>query len=60
MCRKIKLKRIFFSRLTFHEEEPETNKRKEGEETPSSVKKILAQPHVIPNRGPYPYSEPKK
>lgn len=47
-------------KLTFREEEPGTNKRKEGEDTPTPVKKIIAQPHVIPNRGPYPYSEPKK
>ena len=50
---------VFF-RLTFNESAPESNKRKEGEETPAPVKKITAQPHVIPNRGPYPYSEPKK
>ena len=42
------------------ESEGESNKRKEGEETPAPVKKIIAQPHVIPNRGPYPYSEPKR
>ena len=52
--------KILFCRLTFQEEEAASNKRKEGEDAPAPVKKIIAQPHVIPNRGPYPYSEPKK
>ncbi|XP_052775236.1 RNA helicase aquarius-like [Mya arenaria] len=46
-------------RLTFSQEEG-SGKRKEGEEGPAPVKKIYVEPHVIPNRGPYPYSMPKK
>ncbi|KAL3868820.1 hypothetical protein ACJMK2_041579 [Sinanodonta woodiana] len=49
-------------RLEFLEDEmPKSSKRKEGEEEPSgSQKRIIAEPHTIPNRGPYPYNQPKK
>ncbi|XP_060606233.1 RNA helicase aquarius-like [Ruditapes philippinarum] len=47
-------------RLTFMEEESQTGKRKEGEDAPVPVQKIVVQPHIIPNRGPYSYSQPKK
>ncbi|XP_041357905.1 RNA helicase aquarius-like [Gigantopelta aegis] len=55
------LKQIPPFKLKFSEEAAET-KRKEGEDNPSApVSKILTvEPHVIPNRGPYPYNQPKK
>ena len=51
----------FHFRLKFSEESSEL-KRKEGEDDPSApVSKVLhVEPHVIPNRGPYPYNQPKK
>ena len=39
---------------------PESNKRKEGEDKPATIKKLFVQPHTILNRGPYLYSQPKK
>ena len=50
----------FIGRITFQDEAPDSNKRKEGEDSPTPVKKITVEPHVIPNRGPYSYSQPKK
>lgn len=37
------------------------NKRKDMKEQPDMGKMaITAEPHIIPNRGPYPYSQPKQ
>ncbi|XP_062579933.1 RNA helicase aquarius-like [Saccostrea cucullata] len=48
-------------KLTFpKQQESTTGKRKAAEEEPSAPKKIIVQPHVIENRGPYPYNQPKK
>jgi hypothetical protein len=52
---------VFLDRLTFpKQQEPTTGKRKAVEEEPSPPKKIIVHPHVIENRGPYPYNQPKK
>uniref|UniRef100_A0A914V800 Intron-binding protein aquarius n=3 Tax=Plectus sambesii TaxID=2011161 RepID=A0A914V800_9BILA len=42
-------------RLTFKELEPQ-----HGVDPEKRDKSIVVEPHVIPSRGPYPYSEPKK
>ena len=49
-----------FFRLHILEEKPDAGKRKEGEEEPVPVKKVYIEPHVIENRGPYTYSEPRR
>ena len=37
-----------------------SRKRKADEELPSPVEKVVSvEPYVIPNRGPYPYNQPK-
>ena len=37
-----------------------SRKRKAEEELPSPVEKVVSvEPYVIPNRGPYPYNQPK-
>lgn len=52
---------LFLDRLTFpKQQEPVTAKRKAVEEEPSPPKKIIVHPHVIENRGPYPYNQPRK
>lgn len=37
-------------------------KRKEdgSEENSEEAKTLIVEPHVIPNRGPYPYNQPKR
>ena len=35
----------------------EPNQEKEGEEEDNT---LLVEPYTIPNRGPYPYNQPKK
>ena len=42
---------------------PSGEKRKRDEEEKKETEKeksIIVEPHVIPNRGPYPYNQPKK
>ena len=54
---------FFFSagRITFPETASSTKKRKHGEEDPKEVKQeLLVEPFVVPNRGPYPFNQPKK
>ena len=53
-------------KLTFPDERP-PQKRKhpgdgegEGEELPADRKTLIVEPFTIPNRGPYPYNQPKK
>ncbi|XP_054758837.2 RNA helicase aquarius-like [Lytechinus pictus] len=51
-------------RITFPEAEKGGStgkKRKVDDTTPMIAKKeIIVEPHIIPNRGPYPYNQPKK
>ena len=47
-------------RVTFPEE-PDSKKRKHDEEEPKEAKQeLLVEPFVVPNRGPYPFNQPKK
>ncbi|XP_071117060.1 RNA helicase aquarius-like [Haliotis cracherodii] len=48
-------------RINFKEEKSES-KRKEGVDRPSGPVSLSAevQPHVTPNRGPYPYNQPRR
>lgn len=49
-------------RITFPVRTGKGKKRKEEEEEGSSdeVGALIVEPHVIPNRGPYPYNQPKR
>ncbi|KFP16192.1 Intron-binding protein aquarius, partial [Egretta garzetta] len=49
-------------RITFPIKEGKGKKRKEdgNEEKPEETKTLIVEPHVIPNRGPYPYNQPKR
>ncbi|KAM6131509.1 LOW QUALITY PROTEIN: RNA helicase aquarius [Pterocles gutturalis] len=49
-------------RITFPIKGGKGKKRKEdgNEETPEEAKTLIVEPHVIPNRGPYPYNQPKR
>ncbi|NXD05701.1 AQR helicase, partial [Nothocercus nigrocapillus] len=50
-------------RITFPVKGGKGKKRKEGdgnEEKPEEAKTLIVEPHVIPNRGPYPYNQPKR
>ncbi|OWK62012.1 RNA helicase aquarius isoform X2 [Lonchura striata] len=49
-------------RITFPMKEGKGTKRKEdgSEENPEEDKTLIVEPHVIPNRGPYPYNQPKR
>jgi len=47
-------------RITFPEA-PDSKKRKHDEEEPKETKQeLLVEPFVVPNRGPYPFNQPKK
>ena len=47
-------------RITFPEA-PESKKRKHDEDEPKEAKQeLLVEPFVVPNRGPYPFNQPKK
>ncbi|GFS14383.1 intron-binding protein aquarius [Elysia marginata] len=46
-------------RVTFEEEKSDSKRELEAD-TSKSEKSLKAVPHVIPNRGPYPYNQPKK
>ncbi|XP_067030979.1 RNA helicase aquarius-like [Acropora muricata] len=47
-------------KVTFPEE-PDSKKRKHDEEEPKEAKQeLLVEPFVVPNRGPYPFNQPKK
>ncbi|KAJ7344898.1 hypothetical protein JRQ81_000848 [Phrynocephalus forsythii] len=45
-------------RITFPVRSEAGKKRKESDEEDSKM--LLVEPHVIPNRGPYPYNQPKR
>ncbi|KAM9190178.1 RNA helicase aquarius isoform 2-T2 [Mergus octosetaceus] len=50
-------------RITFPIQGGKGKKRKEddgNEEKPEETKTLIVEPHVIPNRGPYPYNQPKR
>ncbi|RMC00403.1 hypothetical protein DUI87_23011 [Hirundo rustica rustica] len=49
-------------RITFPMKGGKGTKRKEdgNEENPEEAKTLIVEPHVIPNRGPYPYNQPKR
>ncbi|XP_009956789.1 PREDICTED: intron-binding protein aquarius [Leptosomus discolor] len=49
-------------RITFPIKGGKGKKRKEdgNEEKPEEAKTLIVEPHVIPNRGPYPYNQPKR
>ncbi|KAM6460193.1 RNA helicase aquarius [Liasis olivaceus] len=48
-------------RITFPVRSETGKKRKESdEESTESSKILIVEPHVIPNRGPYPYNQPKR
>lgn len=47
--------------ITLPETSSSSKKRKHDEEDPKEVKKeLLVEPYVVPNRGPYPFNQPKK
>ena len=47
-------------RITFPEA-PDSKKRKHDEEEPKEAKQeLMVEPFVVPNRGPYPFNQPKK
>ena len=47
-------------RITFPES-PDSKKRKHDEGDPKDTKQeLLVEPFVVPNRGPYPFNQPKK
>ena len=46
--------------MTFPES-PDSKKRKHDEGDPKDTKQeLLVEPFVVPNRGPYPFNQPKK
>lgn len=50
-------------RITFPIKGGKGKKRKEedgNEEKAEEAKTLIVEPHVIPNRGPYPYNQPKR
>nr|XP_058954982.1 RNA helicase aquarius-like [Pocillopora verrucosa] len=48
-------------KITFPETASSSKKRKHDEEDPKEVKQeLLVEPFVVPNRGPYPFNQPKK
>ena len=48
-------------RITFPETSSSSKKRKHDEEEPKEVnQELLVEPFVVPNRGPYPFNQPKK
>ncbi|KAM9381229.1 RNA helicase aquarius [Phaethornis superciliosus] len=50
-------------RITFPVKGSKAKKRKVedgNEEEPEEAKTLIVEPHVIPNRGPYPYNQPKR
>ncbi|KAK2517184.1 Aqr [Columba livia] len=50
-------------RITFPIKGGKGKKRKEEDENgekPEEAKTLIVEPHVIPNRGPYPYNQPKR
>lgn len=49
-------------RITFPETYSSSKKRKHDEEEPKGVdnQDLLVEPFVVPNRGPYPFNQPKK
>ena len=48
-------------RITFPETSSLSKKRKHDEEQPKEVnQEVLVEPFVVPNRGPYPFNQPKK
>ncbi|XP_005109242.1 RNA helicase aquarius [Aplysia californica] len=47
-------------RLTFQENSQEGKRGLESDENKEGSKVVKAVPHIIPNRGPYPYNMPKK
>lgn len=52
---------FFCHRITFPIRCEAGKKRKECvEENTESSKTLVVEPHVIPNRGPYPYNQPKR
>lgn len=56
-----KLKILFLCRLSFTDVQEESSKRELDSDQPKSGKFMAeVEPHVIPNRGPYPYNLPKK
>lgn len=52
----------FSHRITFPVRREAGKKRKESEkeEKAEDSKILIVEPHVIPNRGPYPYNQPKR
>ncbi|XP_069126359.1 LOW QUALITY PROTEIN: RNA helicase aquarius-like [Argopecten irradians] len=59
VCTEDVAKQVPPFRLKFPEEEV-TGKRKADTEETKVKKQIMVEPHTIPNRGPYPYNQPKK
>ena len=48
-------------RITFPETSSSSKKRKHDEDEPKEVNQELSvEPFVVPNRGPYPFNQPKK
>ena len=48
-------------RITFPETSSSSKKRKHDEDEPKEVnQELLVEPFVVPNRGPYPFNQPKK
>lgn len=50
-------------RITFPVRSGKGKKRKDADgedEDSEEAKTLIVEPHVIPNRGPYPYNQPKR
>ncbi|CAL1539785.1 unnamed protein product [Lymnaea stagnalis] len=47
-------------KLTFEEEKAEGKRELDSDTGKTTAKEIKVVPHLIPNRGPYPYNQPKK
>ncbi len=56
------LKSLFSTRIRFPAQNVKGKKRKAKEEEKPDVEDLtlVVEPHVTPNRGPYPYNQPKR
>lgn len=55
--------RLWSCRITFPVRSGKGKKRKDADgedEDTEEAKTLIVEPHVIPNRGPYPYNQPKR
>ncbi len=60
--RIIEIASLFSTRIRFPAQNAKVKKRKANEEEKPDEEDLtlVVEPHVIPNRGPYPYNQPKR